>query len=320
MTRSRGEAGFTLIEVIGAFFLMTVILIFVTGIFFENGRQREAASELMRVETTAAAALDLIAQDLEATIYLAPRRGASRRDHPWIFEADRAGELGATYLRFQTQNVPRGHLGEHASTWVDVAYFLEEDVEQEDRFTLWRWRSTRPPGLAGDPDLDVDDPRSARIARGIADFGVTFLDAEGGSRDEWSSPDESQETPLPIGAEISLALYREARPGEAEGDELEIATRPRVRSVTLPMHRPVDIDALIEIALALETGGSCATVDDCLQLSENQWYTSLLQDDCDGDSELCDLLSAPGVTCWDDIAQGWPEIAGQADPACEALR
>jgi len=42
------RAGFTLIEVVGAFFMMVVILVFITGIFFENGRQREAATDLMR--------------------------------------------------------------------------------------------------------------------------------------------------------------------------------------------------------------------------------------------------------------------------------
>ena len=51
--------GFTLIEVVAAFFLTTVVLFFVTGIFSENAKQRSAAAELLRVETTASAALDL---------------------------------------------------------------------------------------------------------------------------------------------------------------------------------------------------------------------------------------------------------------------
>ncbi len=58
--RSRNRStGFTLIEVVAAFFLTTVVLFFVTGIFSENGRQRSAATELLRVETTASAALPL---------------------------------------------------------------------------------------------------------------------------------------------------------------------------------------------------------------------------------------------------------------------
>ena len=46
MSGTHPQRGFTLIEVIGAFFMMAVILSFVTGIFIENGRQRSAAVEL----------------------------------------------------------------------------------------------------------------------------------------------------------------------------------------------------------------------------------------------------------------------------------
>ena len=84
--RSRNRAtGFTLIEVVAAFFLTTVVLFFVTGIFSENGRQRSAATELLRVETTASAALDLIAQDLEGTVFVTRPSGSDPRSHPWRF-------------------------------------------------------------------------------------------------------------------------------------------------------------------------------------------------------------------------------------------
>lgn len=318
---SRGKTrGFTLIEVIGAFFLTTVILITVTGLFIENGRQRSAATELMRVQTSAHAALDLLAQDLEAALYVAPRQGAPARDHPWRFLAERSGSLGSTLLRFPTQNVPRGNLGAQSSTWVEVVWFLSEDDEDPDRYTLWRWRSTRPPGDVDPPLPDPDDPGSARVARGVADFGVVFEDAEGATFDEWDSTASPAEAPLPVKAEIRLVLYRAARPGEAEGDELDVPGDEHARHVSLPMYRPIDLDALVQLALAGAAGETCATVGDCLAVSEDQWYTDLLQDGCDGDMELCDALQASGETCWTEIVDSWPEIAGQADPTCESLR
>ena len=187
--RSPGHAmGFTLIEVVAAFFLTTVVLFFVTGIFSENAKQRSAAAELLRVETTASAALDLIAQDLEGTVFVTRPSGSDPRSHPWRFLGEGSGELGASFVRFQTQNVPRGNLGENASTWVDIAYFVTEEEADEDSetegpsYTLWRWRSSRPPSEAAQRDPDPDDPASARVAEGLAAFGVRFVDPEGGGR------------------------------------------------------------------------------------------------------------------------------------------
>lgn len=320
---ARHNAGFTLVEVIGAFFVMTIILVFVTGIFVENGRQREAASELMRVQTTAAATLDLIAQDLEGAIFLSRPENRSPREHPWVFLADRTGPLGSTFLRFATQNVARGNLAEHASTWVEVVYFLsEEEADQdkaEDSFTLWRWRSTRPPNDPDPQDPDPDDPRSARVVEGVADFGVVFLDTEGGSVDEWDSTFTASDAPIPIAAEIRLSLFRNARAGEAEADEIQVPNEAHVRHVSLPMHRPIDVNALIELALAGREGAECATVDDCLALGEDEWFVALLDSDCDGDDELCSALEASNTTCWSDIKRDWPSLATQADPACESL-
>jgi hypothetical protein len=323
MSRPRNHSGFTLIEVIGAFFMMAVILSFVTGIFIENGRQRSAATELMRVHTTSAAVLDLIAQDIEGAMYLARPDARASQDHPWLFLADRVGPLGATYLRFPTQNVSRGNLGEHATTWVEVVYFLTEEEADDDfsgdLFTLWRWRSTRPPSDASARAPDIDDPGSARVVEGVADFGVEFVDAAGESVDEWDSTFSASDTPIPVAAAISLSLYRGARGGEAEGDEIQVPGLPQVRHVSIPMNQPVDIDALIALAQDGDIGPSCSTVDDCLALGDDAWFIALLDSGCGGDDELCDALEDSGTTCWSDIVQDWPSAASQAEESCETL-
>jgi type II secretory pathway component PulJ len=323
MIRSPYAAGFTLIEVIGAFFMMAVILSFVTGIFIENGRQRSAATELMRVHTTSAAVLDLIAQDLEGAVYLTRPEARAPRDHPWLFLGERNGPLGSTFLRFATQNVSRGSLSEHSSTWVEVVYFLIEDEPDEDvsedRFTLWRWRSTRPPSDPTSQDPDPEDPRSARVVEGVADFGVVFVDAEGATVDDWDSTFSPTDTPIPIAAEISLSLFRDAREGETEAQEIQIPGRPHVRHVSIPMNRPIDVDALIALAQDGDTGPSCSTVDDCLALGDDEWFIALLDSGCGGDDELCSSLEASGATCWSDIVQDWPNVANQAEPSCETL-
>lgn len=319
-------AGFTLIEVVGAFFVTIVVMFFVFSIFFENGRQRAVASELMRVETTAGAALELVARDLEGALYVSRPANRDLRDHPWIFLAERPGDLGATLLRFQTQNVPRGNLGEHASTWVDVVYFVTEEEPDPDavgfgtepRFTLWRWRSIRPPNDATRRLPDEYDPRSARVAAGLADFGVTFLDEGGSVVDEWDSSLGTGESPLPVAAEIRLSLFEAARPGQSDDPEaLMVAGRPRARSVALPMHRPIDIAALVAASQSAAEI-DCSTIADCADI-DDEWFVDLLDAGCDGDEELCDMLNASTTTCWSEIANGWASIAATAPAACEEL-
>ena len=121
MTRpAPARAGFTLVEVVGAFFLTVVVLFLVTGIFVENGRQRAAATALMRERLAATGALALLAEDLEGAVHVVRGEGVDPDAHPWRFEADAPGDLGATAIRFVTQNAPRRNAGEHAGGWVEV--------------------------------------------------------------------------------------------------------------------------------------------------------------------------------------------------------
>lgn len=322
----RSESGFTLIEVMGAFLVTIVVMLFVVGTFSESGRQQDRAMEKMRAETTAAAALDLLAQDLEGALYLARPEGRDARDHPWLFLAEDTGELGSRTLRFQTQNVSRGNLGEHASTWVDVVYFLSEEEEDPDRledssgpsYTLWRWRSLRPPTDAARRLPDAGDARSARVAEGIAEFGATFADLDGNVLDDWDSSLGTGEAPLPVSVELRLSLYETARSGEDDGSgATRVPGRVRSRSVALPMNRPIDIAALV----ALETddeANACSTIADCADI-DDQWFVDLLDDACDGDEALCDLLNESTTVCWSEIEAGWASVAATAPAACEDL-
>ena len=320
----RGRSGFTLIEVVAAFFLTTIVLFFVTGIFSENGRQRSAATELLRVETTASAALDLIAQDLEGSVFIARQSGLDPRSHPWRFIAEGSGELGATFIRFQTQNVPRGNLAENASTWVDVAYFLTEEEPEDEgitegpSYTLWRWRSSRPPSEAARRDPDENDPASARVAEGLAGFGLRFVDPEGGVLDDWDSAFAPDDAPIPMGVEVNLVLHRNAREGETDSGAIRIPGRIHVRAVTLAMHRPIDLDALISLAAEAEGELTCGTIADCADFGD-EWFVDLRESGCDGDEELCQMLNASTETCWSEIVREWPSIANEAAVECEEL-
>ncbi len=320
-TLPKKSAGFTLLEMLSAVFLATVVLVLVAGIFSENGRQRSVASELLRIQTSAASALDRIADDLEATILFSRPPGRDPRDHAWRFVAEDPGDLGARSLRFQTQNVSRANLAEHASTWVEVVYFLapeeRETSSEAPRFTLWRWQSTRPPGDATIQWPDPGEPGTARVAEGLADFGVHLIDSSGGLLDEWNSAFVSEDAALPGGAEISLVIFRAAREGEASPGELEIPGRVHTRTVTLAMPEPIDVEALIALTES-SIEPECGTIADCADF-DDEWFVELRETDCDGDIELCDLLDASSDVCWKELAREWPRVAATADPECEDL-
>jgi hypothetical protein len=316
-TVNERHLGFTLIEVVGAFFMMVVILVFITGIFVENGRQRRAATELMRERLSATATLDLLASDLEGAIFIT-RTGNENADpesHPWRVLAEGGGELGAVAIRFVTQNAPRSNTAEHASGWVEVAYFLEED--EADGQVLWRWRSARPPSEPANGFPDSSDSGSMRIAVGVSEFGVRFLDFEGNWLDEWDSTYQPSNQALPEAAEISLALFRSARRGESRDGEIQIPGLLHVRRVSMVM-RPIDVAALIDLG---ENDGDdeCVgfTISQCLDEGGNDWYGAQLDDDCGGDDALCQLLENPDGACWSEIQLSYAQLAALAPESCE---
>jgi len=312
MTPSR--AGYTLIEILAAFFLMTVLLTLVMGIFGENGRQREAAIELMRERLSSTGALEQLASDLEGAVFVSRAPDVDPEDHPWRFMAVDPGEYGSTALRFVTQNVARDRLAEHASGWAEVAYFLEQDAEGE--WVLWRWRSARPPSEVTRGFPDSRSPGAMRLALGVADFGVRWLGPEGEWLDEWESTFQPPAQALPEAAEISLVLLRRAREGESEDGALEIPGTLQTKRIAIPM-RPLDVAALVELGQDGDVEqADCYTLAACLDEGDSTWYSDLVAADCDGDDELCSLLANPGSVCWSEIESARPEIAALAPAAC----
>lgn len=305
--------GYTLIEILGAFFIMTIILTLVTGIFVENGRQRAAALGMMSESLSAAAALDKIALDLEGALFLKDTSARDPDENPWRFLAEGFGELGAESIRFVTQNAPMNNRGLHAAGWVEVAYFVEENDEGER--VLWRWMAPRPPTEANARLPEAGDEGTMRIALGVNEFGMRFLDAEGEWLDEWDSAFQTPDAPLPGAVEIHLQLLREARLGESADGESMVPGSLHMRRVVLRMP-PIDIAALLALSEEDDGEADCFTVAACLAAGDNEWYEAQFDSDCGGDDELCDMLSNSDVTCWSQIESGYPAVAASAPESC----
>lgn len=307
--------GFTLIEVVGAFMMTVLILVFVTGIFVENGRQREAAIALMSERLSAVSALDLVGADFASALYLKRGDEEDPEGHPWRFLGTSPGELGSTSVRIVTQAGPTTNAAAGSSAWVEVAYFLAED--EKGIPVLWRWRSPRPPSEVAQDFPGPDDPGSMRVAVGIAAFGIRWLDAEGSWLDEWDSTFAPPEQAMPEAVEISIQMRRRVRAGEALEDPEadEVAGLLQTRRVALLM-RPIDVEALIALGQEGEEEADCVTVDQCLAEGDSTWYQELLSSNCGGDDRLCEVLRDSASTCWSTIATTYPAIAALAPGSC----
>lgn len=312
-TRLVQESGYTLIEILASFFLMTIILALVAGVFAENGRQRSASLGRMRESLSAVGVLDQLAADLESALILTSPPYQQPDENPWRFLAEDSGDVGARAVRFTTQNAPSSSGADHTSGWIEVAYFLEEDASGEE--VLWRWTSPRPPSDADRNFPNPDDPGAARIAVGVRAFGLRFTDALGTSTDEWDSAFQPAEAPLPVSAEINLTLSREARLGETNDDSNSVAGPPHLRRVAIHTP-PIDFIALLELGQDDDDDNDCFTVADCQAKGSAAWFQEEIQDDCGGDDRLCDLLSNAAETCWSTIETSHPALADRAPPSC----
>lgn len=312
---ARRRRGFTLIEVVGAFMLTIVILVFVTGLFIENGRQREAASALLNEGLSAVSALDLVGADFAGAIFLKRGDEDDPEGHPWRILGASPGDLGSTEVRFVTQAGPTTNAATGSSAWIEVAYFVAEDENGVP--VLWRWRSPRPPSEVARDFPGPGDPGAMRVAVGIAAFGVRWLDAEGSWLDEWDSTFAPPEQAMPEAVEISIQMRRRVRAGEVLEDPEadEVAGRLQTRRVALVM-RPLDVAALIALGDEGDEEPDCLTVDQCLAEGDSTWYQELLAGNCGGDDRLCEVLRDSANTCWSTIETTYPAIAALAPESC----
>ena len=314
MKRGSARSGFTLVEILGAFFIMTVILTLVTGIFVDNGRQRAAALDKMKESLSAAAVLTQIVDDIEGAVFLTDSSGGDPRDYPWRFYADQVGSVGAQSLRFVSQNVPAANRGEHVSGWIEMAYFLEE--EEPGHFVLWRWTSSRPPASANLRVPGPGDDGTMRVALDVSEFGLRFMDPDGGWVDDWDSSIQAPLESLPKAVEVNLTLLRAARRGESQDGEALVPGPSHTRKVLVRM-APIDVDALINLGApgSGDTAG-CFTIENCLAAGDTSWYEDELDQDCNGDTALCAALGNSADTCWNDFEQNFPSVAARAPASC----
>ena len=235
----RSGAAFTLLEVLGVVLLTALVFTAAVNFYRDLSRKSTHAVELTRDVRFASMILDRVARDLEGTVLVKKPEAKDPLEHPWVFLAVARDEgLGADQIKFMTRShVPRaGSL--HESDFEVVAYMLHRD--RDGTLELLRWSSPQlPDGL--DRSFPSDPADGALVlARGIEQFGVRLLGADGKWKSTWDSSEVADADQLPLAAEISLTLVEDPPPDRQRAEP----PAPYVRRVLIPL-RPLDLDKML---------------------------------------------------------------------------
>jgi type II secretory pathway component PulJ len=262
--------GFTLIEVLGAILLTSVVLTVAVGFFINLSDSSTRAVESMRDKLRATTVLERVARDLSGAALLARAEDTDPLAHPWYFTASSQHAFGGSdTLRFISRSQRPKVSAYHTSDLAQVAYFTAP--AEDGTYTLYRWSAPSLP-LSFDPVAPgPDDPRSFVLAEGLATFLLRFRTAEGEWVDEWDSTQLVNSGELPTAVEVGVSIALE--PAADEIFDAEVEPPFYARQVVLHQ-RPLDLAKMIEESVQARenaVGGANAdsTSGDGVELDEN---------------------------------------------------
>ena len=297
----RARDGFTLIEILVAIAMTSVIMLVAIQIFRQVTQAQDRARPDRSRDLTALVFLDRIERELIGTTLRIKPDDVDRLSFPWLFAAeDRLfGSNDSDALRFITQSPARAP-GRRDRGLRVVQYAVADARDDDTRLDLFRFEERLPPNLQ--KQIQIADGGS--VLEDVYAFRLRFGDQDGWL-DSWDSTAIATLDRLPDSVEVGIQLYEENDLGEwVPGPE-------HTRVVELPLQPFAPPEA---------TGaqGGCAdgpTVDECLaghvdRLSEAPGISAReflklyseatdLRGGCwtiEGDAELTALLAAFELT------------------------
>lgn len=229
--RARGDAGFTLIEVLLAVGITSMVMLTVGVTFRVTLEARDLVDELSESTAAGPRILSLLERDLRGlwtynVKYNKVLVGRSR--DVGSFEADRLDLLTTTdsigYV-LDDRNVP------HQTSLCEVGYWLKQNQRYRDLIELWRRE---------DPMVDSDlvtDGRFQLVHDRLKSFKITYFRDLGYATEELHEWDSSVEDALPrrIKVEFTLERKRSSRNvvDDAEIEDFEGAEKTYVRHFVL---------------------------------------------------------------------------------------
>ncbi len=235
------RAGFTLIEVMAAIFLTSMVITFAVSFYINLANISQAAIIRTRQTLQATSAIERVARDLASTAFIVKSEETDPLAHPWAFVAEsRFAFDGSDLIRFNSRSKSPGEGAYHDSDLLQIVY---QAIDEEDgSLTLLRWSS---PGLPTGQFADypgVDDDRNFVVAEGLGSFSLRFLDDNAQWLPAWDSSQLENSSELPVGVEIDVSVWQ----GESEdgwSDNTDDAQH-FVKRVYL-YQRPLDLNEMI---------------------------------------------------------------------------
>ncbi|MEJ2744777.1 MAG: type II secretion system protein GspJ [bacterium] len=198
---ARGRRGFTIVEVLMAILITSVIAGIIYGSYMGGLRIIYASQKDMERTHMADVILDRITSDLACAFLRADK------EYLIFVGGGGDGEYSSDSLTFISSNHERASRDARESTLSEVSYFLDPDGG-DDLYILRR----------EDPSLD-DDPFSGGdtriIGEGVAELRFEY-NGEGGWTSSWDSRENSS---LPTAVRVSLVFRTEEAGGGEEGEE-----------------------------------------------------------------------------------------------------
>lgn len=133
LRNNRGEKGFTLIEVLIALALLSILAGTLYSTYFTLIKGRESAAEGMEARRELRTTLDLLRRELNSAFYRAVQSGTTKRLHFSVEDRDIFGKP-ASRLAFTTIAPPQAG-GQAVSDQIDLVY---EIVERDKKMILSR--------------------------------------------------------------------------------------------------------------------------------------------------------------------------------------
>ena len=240
------EYAFTLIEVLAAIFLTSIIIAFAVGFYINISDSSSRATKIMREGIRATAILNRISRDLDGVALMVKPEEADPLEHPWYFvaESDFAYD-GSDRIKFISRNHIPTAGATHSSDLVQVAYQIL--VEEDDSLSLYRWTA---PSLAEGYESTfprIDDERNFIVAEGLSSVVFRFLTQDSEWVDSWDSTQIERSGQLPMAIEIDVSLLSEEA-GNQEQEQEQQELRHYSRQLNLRT-QPINLEAM-KLAMA----------------------------------------------------------------------
>ncbi|MFQ5459120.1 MAG: type II secretion system protein GspJ, partial [Myxococcota bacterium] len=206
--RRPGGAGFTLIEVMVALVITSLVLGMVYSSFSAVMETRERVAASAHMNMTARLVLSRMAREIESAFIVQRAEDAPPESRYTIFEGsqEEINGLAADRISFTSfAHTKRGMNADESDQSV-ISYACEvflDDEGKEEQLALMRreWRRIPPPG-----ETQIQEPVAIPIAEGIAGFRLRFMPDGGEWEEEWNAADVRTIDALPVAVEITLSL------------------------------------------------------------------------------------------------------------------